>query len=143
MPNARDHSVITIVGAISGGASASPFVDMRLAAIAAAAAVLGDLLLSSDLDHDKGCLAYRLWGPLRFIWYPYKEMLPHRSPISHWPILGTVGRLTYLCGTSIIGAHFAGADMAAVLTAYWPEITAGVVGLEVANTLHFLADRLA
>lgn len=30
------------------------------------------------------------------LWYPYACAVPHRSPLSHWPIIGTIGRLLYL-----------------------------------------------
>lgn len=31
------------------------------------------------------------------LWMPYALMMPHRSPFSHWPVLGTAIRIGYLC----------------------------------------------
>lgn len=52
--------------------------------------------LSPDLDHDVGAASYRRWGWLRFIWYPYKQFVKHRSWISHSGPISTTIRLTYL-----------------------------------------------
>lgn len=57
--------------------------------------------LSPDLDHDVGAASYRRWGWLRFIWYPYKQLVKHRSWISHsGPISATI-KLLYLLAWSI------------------------------------------
>ncbi|WP_370455492.1 DUF2227 family putative metal-binding protein [Synechococcus sp. RSCCF101] len=61
----------------------------------------GGLWLSPDLDTRSRAL--RRWGPLGWIWWPYRRLLPHRSPISHAPLLGTAGRLLLLivwCGAA-------------------------------------------
>jgi uncharacterized metal-binding protein len=52
------------------------------------------LWLSPDLDVDRGSGALRRWGPLRFLWYPYKELFSHRG-ISHSIILGPLTRIVY------------------------------------------------
>lgn len=30
------------------------------------------------------------------LWTPYSLAIPHRAPISHWPLLGTAGRAAYI-----------------------------------------------
>ncbi len=51
-------------------------------------------MLSPDLD-TKSKIHSR-WGLLRFIWFPYRKVIRHRSIISHFPILGSIIRTLYL-----------------------------------------------
>ena len=62
------------------------------------------LILSPDLDQttitaSEWYMVRRL-GPLAGLWiayfWPYAVLIKHRSALSHWPVLGTVGRLAYL-----------------------------------------------
>lgn len=54
----------------------------------------GGTLGSPDLDIPSS--PYNHWGELRYVWLPYQILVKHRSPLSHWPIVGTVVRVTYL-----------------------------------------------
>lgn len=52
------------------------------------------LMFGPDLDiHSR---PYKRWGPLRWIWLPYRRATHHRSMLSHGPIVGTGFRLIYL-----------------------------------------------
>ena len=51
------------------------------------------LMLSPDLDLDSSI--YRRWGPLRFLWWPYQKVMPHRSIFSHSFVVGPLIRLLY------------------------------------------------
>ena len=64
------------------------------ALIAAASCLAGGLWLSPDLDTRSNAL--RRWGPLGFIWWPYRLLIPHRSLWSHGPVLGMGARLGVL-----------------------------------------------
>jgi uncharacterized metal-binding protein len=143
MPDARDHSLLTVLFAIAGGISASIHYELKYVAIAVVCMLLGDLFLSPDLDANVGSRAYRLWGPLRFIWWPYKTYIPHRSAVSHYPVIGTAGRLLYLGLLGYLVSMIAGHDLIAVLSAFQPETIAALAGFEAANSLHYLADRYA
>jgi uncharacterized metal-binding protein len=143
MPNARDHSLLTAIACLSIGASAAWFVEWYHLGIAIAAALLGDLFLSPDLDHDSGSLSYRAWGPLRFIWYPYMKLVPHRSAVSHFPLLGTVGRVLYLGVPIYVIALLCGHDLRWLALDPHPATVAILVGLEISNSLHFIADNVA
>lgn len=77
--------------------------DYSLNIAAAAGAFVGGmtgLILSPDLDlvnrRGGGCMALIFWRALGIeaYWQLYGK-LPHHSPLSHWPILGTLGRLAY------------------------------------------------
>ena len=68
--------------------------SLELGIIAASAHLLGGLYLCPDLDLVSR--PYKRWGWLRWIWIPYQKFIPHRSPLSHAPVLGSVIRLAYL-----------------------------------------------
>src|SRR5581483_4209142 len=67
--------------------------DWTVTAITTAAMVLGGLMFGPDLDIQSR--QYARWGPLRFLWWPYKVALPHRSRLSHSILLGTWIRVAY------------------------------------------------
>lgn len=59
-------------------------------------------MFSPDLDLDSSI--DDRWGPLKILWKPYEIILPHRSPFSHWPLLGSLTRLIYfplMCGLAL------------------------------------------
>ena len=65
---------------------------------------LTGLIIDPDLDienitRSEWQVIKRFWifGMLWVVfWYPYARAIPHRSPLSHWPLLGTAGRVLYL-----------------------------------------------
>ena len=119
------------------------FVEWQYIGVAIVGAFLGDLFLSPDLDHNVGSLSYRAWGPLRFVWMPYMYLVPHRSAVSHFPIVGTAGRLLYLGLPVYVVALFCGHDLLWIILDPHPAAIAAVVGLEISNSLHFIADHVA
>lgn len=107
MPGGKAHAFATLAATC-----ATPFIVNGLAvgatptnAAAATAGCLLGVLITPDLDVNHGCAALQairraagepiadLW---RTLWYPYAIMVPHRSWISHLPLLGTALRLGYL-----------------------------------------------
>lgn len=68
------------------------------------AGMFAGTVLSPDLDHHDNvkplqmmdALTPLVGGPWRLGWRPYRDSIPHRKPLSHWPILGTLVRLVYL-----------------------------------------------
>ena len=96
MPPTRTHDLITL-----GGAAllvpVSLFVpsDNRWlsCAVATGAHLLSGLLFSNDLD--VAGVELRRWGPLRWIWWPYGRLIPHRSWLSHGLVVGPLLRLVY------------------------------------------------
>ncbi|MBD1804067.1 metal-binding protein [Microcoleus sp. FACHB-SPT15] len=67
--------------------------SLELGIISMSAHCLGGLYLSPDLDLVSK--PYKRWGWLRWIWIPYQKYIPHRSPLSHAPLLGSTIRLLY------------------------------------------------
>jgi uncharacterized metal-binding protein len=117
--------------------------------VAAAAFLIGGLWLSPDLDTRSR--ATRRWGPLRLLWWPYRRWLPHRSLLSHSPVLGTAGRLLYL-GVLVIFISLLlmpygspGPDqLINGLQQTWLDrkalVVAALAGLEMSSWLHLLQD---
>lgn len=71
----------------------SPDRSLATALTVASGHFISGFLFSCDLDIDS--TEYRRWGPLRIIWWPYKEMMPHRSWLSHGLVIGPLLRLAY------------------------------------------------
>lgn len=94
MPNANIHDFITIVLAPPTAALTYYFTsDWTQVAITTGAMVFGGLMFGPDLDIQSR--QYTRWGPLRFLWWPYKIALPHRSWLSHSILIGTLIRVIY------------------------------------------------
>jgi uncharacterized metal-binding protein len=94
MPNARTHDAITYaIIPVTFVAAEMYWGDHMTSGIATVAMLFSGLMFGPDLDLDSK--PYRRWGPLKFLWKPYQAALPHRSLLSHGPILGTVIRIVY------------------------------------------------
>lgn len=154
MPDGRTHSLATLslaAGAIWG----LPRLGMLYQPLtfAVAGGCLAGLFLSPDLDvntgsmsddwarHTIGRLPAGLWW---LLWRPYAWLVPHRSPLSHWPLLGTVLRLGYLWGMVYL--------IATVLHRFWPVsiphltfipwwLPWAFIGLASADLIHWVLDN--
>ncbi|HEY8459477.1 MAG TPA: metal-binding protein [Blastocatellia bacterium] len=94
MPNARTHDAITYaIVPFTFLAAQIYWGDYVTSAIATVAMLFSGLMFGPDLDLDSK--PYRRWGPLKFLWKPYQVAMPHRSVLSHGPILGTIIRIVY------------------------------------------------
>ena len=94
MPSGNTHDLITFLLAAPTAAMTYYFTnDWMLTAIATAAMLFGGLMFGPDLDIQSR--QYTRWGPLRFLWWPYKVVLRHRSRWSHSIMLGTLVRIIY------------------------------------------------
>src|SRR5439155_22826121 len=100
MPSGRTHDLITIV---TGAAVAPAVLNTRLpdmgppnAMVLLGAYVVSGLLFSPDLDLHS--TPYRRWRKLRWIWLPYRRLVPHRSWISHSMVMGPLLRIVYFAG---------------------------------------------
>ncbi len=114
--------------------------SIELGIIAASAHLLGGLYLSPDLDLVSK--PYKRWGWLRWIWIPYQKFIPHRSPLSHAPVLGSLIRLAYLAlWLSGFWLIFPGLQqMQWHIT--WDKAIAFLVGVELSALNHLLLDGL-
>jgi uncharacterized metal-binding protein len=96
VPGYRVHDFLTVAAAaalVPSYYALAPRPDLSSAAILSGACLLSGLLFSPDLDlasHPQ-----RRWGRARFLWWPYRVAVPHRSWISHSLVAGPLLRLVY------------------------------------------------
>ncbi len=111
--------------------------------------IFGGFFLSPDLDHDAGALAYRRWGLLKYLWVPYQKVVPHRSVLSHAPVIGTAVRFGYLLGIWALIAFIlakigvGGIDTATLMMYFkmhWQVAMWAAIGVEVSSLTHILLD---
>ena len=94
MPTAKTHDFITFALAVPTALATYYFTqDWTLTLITTIAMLFGGLMFGPDLDIQRK--QYTRWGPLRFIWWPYKVALSHRSRFSHGIVFGTLIRIVY------------------------------------------------
>ncbi|HZT40837.1 MAG TPA: metal-binding protein [Chthonomonadaceae bacterium] len=97
MPGAHTHDMITLVTAgAAGGAylTVAPHPNPSVVVLFTASYLFAGYACAGDLDTNSK--EYRRWGALRFLWWPYRKMVPHRSWVSHGMILGGLIRVAYL-----------------------------------------------
>jgi uncharacterized metal-binding protein len=104
MPSGKVHAKCSAILAVPAafiplGATA----DWRLA-VAGGLGCLAGIALTPDLDQE-GLSSSEYWlikwtmglGFLwTMLWYPYARLCKHRSILSHFPFIGTAGRLAYM-----------------------------------------------
>jgi uncharacterized metal-binding protein len=121
MPAGRTHDAITCLFftpvALAAWAVGR---DPVGTAIAATSFAFAGLMFSGDLDLPSS--QYRRWGPLRWVWLPYRWVIPHRSALSHGLFLGPAFRLAYLTVVAI----GLGAVGMRLLTGRWQLPWAGI-----------------
>jgi uncharacterized metal-binding protein len=127
-------------------------------ALALLVGTLGGLFLTPDLDIDAGSMSeeeVRKISPFGeniwwIYWFPYRWLIPHRSPLSHWPIIGTLGRLLYLsipyltilAITFVINqSAFGWLAFAGLWLLFFQYFQIAVLGLASSDLLHFFMDR--
>lgn len=117
------------------------------AGLACGAGCLSGIFLTPDLDqeglsHSENTLIKWSLG-LGFLWlmlwYPYAKLIKHRSPLSHFPLLGTALRLLYLGLVAAIPAYF-GFRLQAPPAHWWPLLSWSVAGLVLSDIGHYFFD---
>jgi len=147
--NGRAHATASYALApVTGVAVGLLLADLQTGVLAAAGCVAG-VLLSPDLDQESitesESLVYRKGGNVlghlwRAYWMLYALVLPHRSVLSHGPLIGTAGRLAYLLAPWIIWALAGGwiGDLVFTLYPFWPV----ALGLAVSDLAHWAMDQV-
>ena len=164
MPNAPTHDAITLITAAGADIAyfqLAPHPNLTLAALFTASYLFAGYACAGDLDLDSK--EYRRWGPLRAIWWPYRQCVPHRSWMSHGLVMGGVIRVGYLATVctmvfwlslwivSRLGSHI---DPNQVTQTEWisvfsfvrlhPEWTAALLsGFILAGSAHSIADGIS
>lgn len=146
MSTGKQHALASLVTAsvtsVLGFLSGEP-----LLAVGTAAGAVSGILLSPDLDVDQytysdytvrrfaGELA--AWG-WRLLWFPYRKLIPHRSWLSHAPLLGTAGRVGYV---GLFVGFLLGWDFTFVRQNL-PFWMSWLAGLMLADVVHYAMDGL-
>ncbi len=149
MASGRAHDRATWLLALPFGLLWWPWLGLAGVGSGAIGFLVGGLLLSPDLDTRSN--PSRRWGPLQVLWWPYRRALPHRCLLSHSPLLGTAGRLTYLgCGLLLLSAALAPlggpppAELLSIGLQAWQHhrllLISALAGIEASCWLHLIQD---
>lgn len=145
MASGRTHNFVNLLLAAGSYAGAKYYgLPDELAWSIAGGVALG-FVLNGDLDVDGGSIAFHnvrrlpLVGKLlaftwRVLWWPYAKIVPHRSPLSHLPILGTLIRVSYL--GLLIWPVWPFIPWAALL----PWLAPVLLGLALSDLVHWILD---
>jgi uncharacterized metal-binding protein len=137
MPGARGHDIITILTGVAmippsyvALAAADPVLAPLQVGILFGAHIISGMLFSPDLDLDSAI--DDRWGMFGWIWWPYRQCIPHRHFWSHGLILPPLVRLVYvlvplLILTLVLARFFAGLGI--VVHNYHERVLAAIVGL--------------
>jgi len=113
--------------------------------VSALAFLIGGLWLSPALDPNSR--PYQRWGPLRWLWWPYRKTLRHRSILSHTPVVGTLVRVGYCLGIAALLSgllHPWGAPSSSEVLIWLKQqerlLWVALVGIEASAWLHLLQD---
>ncbi len=153
MPGVRTHDLIgTCAAPVLGVAVYQVTQSNEHVAIAIGAHMVGTFLMSPDLDIETSEPARR-WGPLRWLWYPYGRIIPHRSILSHSGLsallrlayLAVVVELALLAG-AVLGLYDwreVHAHMGRWLAAHQAGVGCVLVGLVVSDMVHTVSDHIS
>jgi uncharacterized metal-binding protein len=159
MPSGKTHDRITLWGLpwVVG----ITFLVTRnggLTLIVGGGFLFSGLMFGPDLDLYS--IQFKRWGIFRWIWTPYQTLLSHRSQLSHGLIIGTILRIIYLVGVSLLIAipgvgmaqlflgfnwnwqHFAQRVFKWLTQEHRQEAIALFIGLESGAMSHSLSDWL-
>ena len=152
MASGRNHDQATVTWSLPVGLTASLWLGWCAGALTGLAFLLGGLWLSPDLDVRSRAL--QRWGALRWIWWPYQRLVPHRSLLSHGPLIGTTLRLTWvlglllltwfalalLLGQAVTDPGEAWPDVLKLLKQHRTALIGVLIGLEGSVWLHLILD---
>lgn len=97
MPSGKIHDGITILLCLPAFAFTYRATgDLTNSFVLTAGFLFGGLVFGPDLDTTSK--QYRRWGIFRFLWFPYKAVLEHRSRLSHGLVFGVAFRVIYFAG---------------------------------------------
>jgi len=134
MPDGKTHAIGT--GMIASGTVAAGLYFMLPADVVGMIVIgeLATLIINPDLDQAearKGCLAALFW--------PYGKLIPHRSWLSHFPVVGTFIRVGYIYGLWFLAAYLAkvhfGVLVNVQMLSFWL-----FAGMALSDTFHAVLD---
>ena len=145
MPCGKTHAKFSLMLAPVVAVATLAITRDPMYAVASGLGCLAGIPLTPDLDQE-GISSSEYWiikwtlglGFLwTMIWFPYALLCPHRSFISHFPIISTFLRLLYLSVLAALICYFCSLRIPAFdyLIAIW-----AVFGLVVSDSVHWALD---
>lgn len=146
MASGRQHATAGAVLCLPVGTAVWLTTNRPEWGLLAAAGCLAGVAVHPDLDQegvDSSEYAIIKWTlGVGFVWtalwYPYARLLRHRSFWSHFPLVGTLGRLAYL----YVAVWLASRVFKFALPSMGVEFVIVGIGLCVSDTAHFVMDKL-
>ena len=155
MPSGRTHGAITVMAATGifvfgmvQDANPQPI-------LATSFGCFMGLFLSPDLDLTMDVLPKArvrrwfgrpLWALWYGFWYPYSWAIPHRSWVSHAPLVSTLIRVFYMFVPvmilDIFSSSFSVLDLFVTSAGLGPVVSFVFLGLVVSDVLHWVMDIL-
>lgn len=148
MPSGQVHAAFSVgLSAVCYGMVQALTGDSMLSLACGTGCVLG-VALTPDLDQqtlsssETTIIRYTLGLGFLWVmfWYPYALLIPHRSPLSHAPVIGTFGRLLYLSLLISIPAYLLGYRWQTPSPEIIQLLTYAITGLAISDTAHFICD---
>lgn len=144
MASGKKHAIVSVCAAPLAGAALLAALGPK-AGVGAAAGCLAGILIGPDLDQIDQAIIHH--GERRFIkyvpvlgylwlalWDLYARLIPHRHPLSHFPIVGTAGRVGWLLWVVRVVLGFD------ILTVDHEFLVGVVTGLAISDALHWIMD---
>ena len=145
MASGQQHDRATCWLALPYGLLWWPWLGPLGTIVSTLAFLIGGLWLSPDLDTNSR--PYQRWGPLRWLWWPYRKSLRHRSILSHTPVVGTLVRVGYGLGIVLLLSgllHPWGVPSSSEVLIWLKQqerlLWVALVGVEASAWLHLLQD---
>lgn len=126
MPDGNAHFAANVACGLAMTGAAAWYAPALVAPVAAGALIGAFITPDLDLEsttHSEALLRrIPVIGLLfQMLWYPYALMCRHRG-VSHWPVVGTLGRLAYIAIMAALIGGFA-LGWAALLDEQLPAVT--------------------
>ncbi len=157
MSAGKVHSRASLL--LSGGFLLGAGITLNVGMVPMAVGSIVGIVCSPDQDVDSGnisnhIISKRFGGVAdtiwRSIWWGYSSSLKHGSFLSHFPIIGTLGRITYLYVILIVAPHILfwlifhpWWNLQYALLRYWEIIWENwrlILGLMASDLIHYFLD---
>ncbi len=149
MASGNQHDKATLLWSLPFGIAIASVFGLKNGFIGSLAFIFGGLWLSPDLDTRSN--SFNRWGLLRIFWVPYSYVIPHRSILSHGPIIGSLLRISYLIIIIALGFYIcqnygliSNAKTMLILEQIMKinhnELIVMIIGVEASSWLHLIQD---
>jgi len=139
MPDGKIHDEISLITTpVIAGLVWFVFGNTESLVIITVSYIFASFMFNGDLDIVSK--PYNRWWLFKIIWVPYQMMFKHRSIFTHGIIIGTLVRILYLGLLPFLYFQFI-RDIDLIKYIISPESLYILLGLELGNTMHTLADK--